>query len=335
MHIEQEALSVRQVDLLSRVPLKDIAHGLDIPRRLLDEFAPKGRLLDLGAGTGIKGVSMRDRYTGIETNRAAVEAAEHMDSVAVFQGDVRFFWNTTLNLAMINYLEKVQGVICRGVFANMVTDSDIQNTILTADIALAPGGHTFFAETVLFDAMHFSTDIETTIIAGHTLMEWRKRWLRRYKLNAEAGLPYGVFAVACPNELQPWKKDVLDWPNSVEDVKRLMDSPDLERFARHIDPKVLDAVLQPLDYTKVYQEDTIVFSRLGEPLPARIRIDRKDYGLKERGERVYRYMQWGFKGSTIEEMQKGIRRTKSHGLLNDLRRNMPKSQQPPKKFTLG
>ena len=335
MAIEKdEALSTRQVDLLSCVPLKDIAHGLDIPYRLLDEFAPDGMVLDLGSDKGTKGVVMRDRYTGIEINPTAVEAAENMNRVVVFQGDVRYFWKTTLNLAMITYLERVRAVTSRGVLANMATDKDVHNTILTADIALAPGGHLFWVEPILFDAIRFSTDIETKIIAGYTMIEWRDRWRRRYALNEEAGLPYGVFAVARPDELQPWKKDVLDWPDSVGGVKRLMDSPDLERFARHVDPEVLDADLQPLDYTKVYQEDIIVFSRLGEPLPARIRIDRKDYGLKERGEHVYRYMPWGFKGSTEDEMKRGIRRSKSRGLLPDLRQNMPQSQQPPNKFVL-
>ena len=331
MGLEQD-ISLRQTNLLRQVPPDAIAHGAVVPFDVIKQFIQGGMLLEFGSGTGEKGTYPPPfAFTGIEINSRAVDVAEQRHHVISLPGDVRSFWDNEVNLAMIVHLERTAGVLFQGLLANIVSNTDIRHVLRTADIAIKPGGHLLMAEPVRFDQLPITPELLRQQFVGHSLEEWRERWMERYAANAEAGLPYGVFAVARPGP----RKDALDWATTADDVKRLIESPELERFARHVRPDGLDMYLRHLQYSQEYFKPTIMQSRNDEPLLGAIMVYRKIYGLlRKRHQLVYRYMPWGYKGATIEEMQQGKRRSKSYGLVKDLERSMPLTQKPPSKFSL-
>ena len=321
-----------QTDLLRNVPPESIAHGATVSLAVIQQFVPEGIVIGLGSGTGEKGQYPSPlAFTGIEVNEGAVEFALQQHHVVSLSGDARNFWANEINLAMIVYLERSAGVVIEALLANVISNTDIRSIFRTADIALRPGGYIFLAEPIRFDDPSIPESFWERSFEGGTFREWQERWLHRYKVNVQAGLPDGVFAVAKPGP----DKEKLDWATTVEDVKRLLASDQLERFARHIRPAGLDMYLKHLQYSQQHFEPTMMLSRRGEPLVGMIAVYRKDYGLRgKRHKRVYRYMPWGFKGSTEDEMRRGIRHSRSTDLVHDLQRTMPQTQQPPTTFVL-
>jgi hypothetical protein len=330
--VERAVLGIQQSKLLQKADVHALAHGATVPLELIKSFVPGGMLMELGSGTGLKGQYPQPyAFTGVELLDEAVQMAEKMYHVVSLTGDARNFWSTQVNLAMIVHLEHAQGVIVQGLLANILSNTDLRRVLRTADIALYPGGHLFIAEPIRFDDIPIEPSLRDIEIAGYTLSNWRDRWLQRYEVNHDAGLPYGVFAVARPGE----HKDELDWAKTPEEIRQLIKSDELERFARHVRPSGIHAYLDRLQYARVYWEQTIMISRTGKPLLGMIAVYEKQYGLRGKRHRlVYRYMPWGYKGSTPDEMSHGIRQSPSHGLLRDLKKTMPASQQPPSRFTL-
>lgn len=341
VHTEFEKLVVQQSEFVSHVPPEAIPHGAIVPIPTISKYMHDGIIVELGAGRGASADAITEAglsWMGVEINNPAVLDTKENGYVS-FHGDARNFWASRLNLAALSLIEKANGVLLQGLLANIVQNCDIRSVIRTADIFLRPGGFFFVAEPVRYDQAHWLYDDD--VYAGLPLEKWRQKWKTRYAHNEAAGLPPGVFAVAKPGP----DKDILDWPQSVKDVQTLINSDQMERFARHINEDAVVAYARRQHLALVdHPQHTLMFSRNREPLPGVVLVFQKNYGLStKRNKRLFKYDPW-WKNATPDERHRGQeeRRWRAHqdedGYYREfwhrLRINFPKSMQPPKEYTI-
>lgn len=329
-----------QSEYIPRVPPEAIPHGAIFPIPIIKQFMSDGMIVELGAGRGASAKTITEAgfaWTGLEINEEAVLDARSRGH-ASFHGDARNFWQSSLNLAAIARIENASGVLSQGLLANIVENYDIRNILRTADIFLRPGGYLFVAEPVRYDlADWLDQDAE---YAGLSLEQWRRKWQTRYDLNDAAGLPRGVFAVAKPGP----EKDALDWGQNPNAVQALINSDHLERLARHVNEDAIVAYARRQHLALKDRQHTLMFSRNGEPLPGVFLTFRKEYGLgTKRNMLLYEYSAW-YRGMSLDERH-GVqddRRWRAHNdedgyyreFWNRLRKNFPKSMQPPIEYTI-
>lgn len=340
VHTEFEKLAVQQSEFVSHVPPDTIPHGAIVPIPTIKKHMHDGVIVELGAGRGASADTITAAgltWMGVEINNEAVLETRKNGHVA-FPGDARNFWKSSLNLAALSLIETANGVLLQGLLANIVQNRDIRSVIRTADIFLRPGGYLFVAEPIRFDQANFSDEDE--IHAGFSLKQWRERWKMRYAINEAAGLPRGVFVVAKPGP----EKNLLDWPQSVDDVRALINSDQMERFARHINEGAVVAFARRQHLALIDKpKHALMFSRNEEPLPGVVFVFQKVYGLHtKRNKLLYEYSPW-YKDIALEERHayQDVRGWRAHADPNyfsdywkKIRRNFPKSMQPPKEYTI-
>ncbi len=339
--IEYDTFAVMQSELLPSIPPEAIPHGALFPINTILKYMPQGGLIvELGSGRGDRSDSFREAGLagmGVEINEDAVSVAND-NGFITFQGDARNFWASEINLAAIAMIENTPAVLLQGLLANIITNRDIRRVIRTADIFLHPGGHLFVAEPVRFENVPWLD--ANTVYAGHSISDWEHRWKLRYQANQQAGLPKNVFAVVKPGP----EKDRLDWVDDSEQVRALIHSDQLERFARHIDPNALTAYAERQYLKLIERKPALMFSRSGEPLPGIHMVFRKVHGLTAKHpDFTYRYSPW-YKGMTpsekadFQDFRLWQKRADPHGYHKDywakMRRNFPESMKPPKEYTI-
>ncbi len=332
--------TARQSDLLPLVPPEAIPHGAIVPIPTIKKHMHDGIIVELGAGRGASAMAITEAgltWMGVEINKDAVSETRKKGYVS-FPGDARNFWESSLNLAALSLIEKANGVLLQGLLANIVQNRDIRSVIRTTNIFLRPGGFLFVAEPVRYDQANLLDN--NAVYAGFSLRQWRERWMTRYALNEAAGLPRGIFAVAKPSP----QKDILDWPQNVDDVRLLINSDQMERFARHISEDAVIAYARRQHLALIDQpQHTLMFSRSGEPLPGVVLVFQKVYGLNtKRNKLTCEYSPW-YKNMTLEERgaYQDIRGWRAHAdldyfgdYLKRMKKNFPKSMQPPKEYTI-
>jgi hypothetical protein len=345
--IEGDNLIRKQNSLLETMPHEAIAHGASVRYAVVRRLCPKGLLLELGCGDAIKAHDYDGWYGwyGIDINQDAVDEARRLGYVA-YKGDARNFFSSELGLGTIAMIENIDGVLLQGLLANMVTTGDIRSVLRTADIALRPGGWVFLAEPIRFDTARMDEALLRAEIGGHTMTEWQEMWTVRYQLNADAGLPPGVFAVAKPGP----DKDALEWSLDPHVLQDLIHGPELERFARHVSWHSVDLYFRRLQMFPYFCKTDLMFSRSGSPLLGWEAAYRKEHGFHGQGgdieeeERMekfrYKYHPW-YKGKTLAEraQMQEWRHMFEHDLgieesmrefFRRFRKNVPTSQQPPR-----
>lgn len=299
---------------------------------LIQKFIQHGIFLELGAGSGSNLQPLQDSGfvgMGIEMNPMAVALAHQLGNIE-FEADARTFWRDSPFFTIV-LIENNDGVLFQGVLANVVENRDVRRILRTADMALHPDRYLFIAEPIRWD------DPAVAAIANklgpsnkdNSFEEWKNRWNKRYEVNEAVGLPPGVFAVAKPGP----KKNVLDWISSEQEMRSFLDSPDLERFARHVRREALEGYLNRLGLICVHWELQWLYSRNGDPLPGYV-------GVWHKKKTRFKYHPW-YRGMTPQDR---IAFQDERGYLaygdpfywgmywRRLRDNLPPSHCPPKKL---
>lgn len=144
----------------------------------------------------------------------------------------------------------------------MLVDRDIRHTLRTADALLKPRGHLFIAEPIHYAELSLLPFKKLPEYTNGYLQKWQALWLKRYRVNAEIGLPYGVFAVAKPVDM----KLFLDWEMNPEKLRHMIASENFERYARHTRFLHLRRYLLRYHYKEIETQPTVMYDRNGRPL---------------------------------------------------------------------
>lgn len=243
-----------------------IAHGATFPADLICSLLPEhGHLIEFGAGNGKKLTPLGDkglRVSGLEINPGARDLSYEDFHYPVFEGDVRHLTQKRVPFALYQDIETQDGILMQGLFANMLVERDIRHTLRTADTLLKPKGYLFMAEPIHYSEMSLLPFQTFPEYKSGYLQKWQSLWFGRYRVNAEIGLPYGVFAVAKPGD----NKLFLDWETSLEKLKQFIASDEFERYAHHTRFLRLRSYLSRYHFTEVLTKPTIMYDRNHNPL---------------------------------------------------------------------
>jgi SAM-dependent methyltransferase len=263
-------LIVKQDEALRRASALNLAHGATVPSEyIVNNCRPAGSILELGSGTGSKLKHLKElgfSCVGLDINEEATKNDWFENAIPVFRADARHLWQEDVNpYRLYPLIEQEDGILIQGLLDNNPVNRDIVNILRNADVLLQPRGHLFIAEPIHYSELSdFSFD-QTIQKDRHTLDYWQKKWLHRYEVNARAGLPYGIFAVA-KGELPASDKERLDWLDDPDAVRSFIASDDFERFARHLSYRWLRTRLQRFHFREKKVVPAVMESRLGDPL---------------------------------------------------------------------
>lgn len=260
----------QQEILLRKAVAEDLAHGANFPlERICHYCSPHARVVEFGSADGRKLQALRRaelRVFGLEINPEAVELSWDQDAAVTFIADVRSLTQKGDHpFALYPFIEKEDAVLIQGLFANIPVDADVRRIIRLAEVLLLPKGHLFIAEPIHFSELSLFPFELPSLYKGPSLEEWQRRWFERYRVNAEAGLPYGVFAVS-KGGLPKEEKYRLDWATNPEAITELIASDNFERYARHTRFVWLRRYLNKYHFREIETKPTVMPDRHGNPL---------------------------------------------------------------------
>ncbi len=276
-----EALNQMQKNALQHASEYELAHGANFPPDLIASFCPpRSLVVEFGAASGEKLKALGDRGIrayGIELNPKASDLSYEDFHNPVFRGDVRSIGQGDEKPGgFYLFLEEQDGVLIQALFANMLVDKDICHTIRTADAFLRPKGYIFIAEPIHYSELSLFPFKYLPEYTSQHLEQWQQKWLVRYRVNEEAGLPHDVFAVAQSGELSKEQKMRADWDEDPEHIKYLIDSFFFERYARHTRFLRLQRYLKRYHFAEMQTWPTVMYDRCGNPLIGVVSVWQKE-----------------------------------------------------------
>ena len=251
-------LGTEQLDYLRAMSVDVIPRGAEVPPDVLDRFIfPRDTVAEFGGGTGDKAFDIARRgvdVTVFEVNRKAVEAARGLGLLA-YVADVSDLAAIRKGNSPVK-THQYNVIVAEGLLCNLMKTA-FENTLIVARNALKPGGRFLIADVQT--AEEINPLLLDTFGAGayHT---WQKDWIARYRANHEAGLPNHHFLVCAPGT----HKDI-EWGDASV-IRRLRESGQYERYARHIPVRQLQSNLYALGFEERYRADAVWTSRTGAKL---------------------------------------------------------------------
>ena len=274
---------------IERLKPREIASSTRVPVELIRKYVPPySVLLDVGPGRAnywgeIKRTVGDVVIMGLELNPLAVALINNQDwPWFAYEGDVTVLGDGLEDGAIAGEVEFYHGILAQALFPSLVEKGAWKRALEVIDVMMRPGGHLLVSDFPRADRRSSYIELLRRGLVTEDLVETNIAWWQwRYEQNGLVfpDLEELSFVVAKPSENKE-----LEW-GTAKELKRLGESDDFERFARHMDVDEWSEFLRGrLQYELMERQWTVWLSRGGGWYPGFIDVWQKS--------KVYRYHPW-------------------------------------------